>query len=131
MKSPNETLESEDESEVSSKIASNKSIQEISPDPSNHSTTSSSCLTNPIQLQTDPGLTTLELTLGFNACDAEMKAMHEDNSSDLAAHMQSGTMPRVFSIAGTNFTARKLWEDIKMLTKERGQWQSWPCGWEC
>lgn len=105
MKPPNKTFEFEDESEVSSQVASNISNHEISPGPSNHSTTTSSCLTNPIPLQTYPGLTTLDLTLCFNAGDTETKAMNEYNS-EVAPHMPLGTMPRVFSC---NYCRRKFY----------------------
>lgn len=105
MKPPNKTFEFEDEYEVSSQVASNISNHEISPGPSNHSTTTSSCLTNPISLQTDEGLTTLDLTLGFNAGDTETKAMNECNS-EVAAHMPLGTIPRVFSC---NYCRRKFY----------------------
>lgn len=105
MKPPNKPIEFEDESEVSSQVASTISNHEISPGPSNHSTTTSSCLTNPIHLQTDPLLTTLDLTLGFSSSDPEPTAINEHND-EVPSHMPLGTLPRVFSC---NYCRRKFY----------------------
>uniref|UniRef100_A0A5B6YGE5 Putative Zinc finger protein 4 n=1 Tax=Davidia involucrata TaxID=16924 RepID=A0A5B6YGE5_DAVIN len=101
MKPPNLNFESEDESEVSSQVASNISIQEISPDPSKDSTTTS-CLTNPIRLQPDPGPVSLDLTLQFNASYTDLKGTGAARS-EAAAHAPT---PRVFSC---NYCRRKFY----------------------
>ncbi|CAK9176611.1 unnamed protein product [Ilex paraguariensis] len=105
MKAPILNLESEDESEGGSQVVSNVSIQGPFTHPSKDSTTTSSCLTNPINLQTNVELETLDLTLGFNASDAELKGMHE-NSSQVAVHTPSEAVSRVFSC---NFCRRKFY----------------------
>lgn len=106
MKPPNNTFESEDESEISSQVASNISIQEVSADPSNQSTTTSSCLTNPIHLSPDLGAVTLDLTLGFNASDHDLNTMPPDQHNEVGSHTISGAIPRVFSC---NYCRRKFY----------------------
>ncbi|KAA8532427.1 hypothetical protein F0562_032460 [Nyssa sinensis] len=86
-------------------VASNISIQEISPDPSKDSTTTSSCLTNPINLQPDTGPVLLDLTLQFNASDVELKGTNETRS-EAAARPLATAMPRVFSC---NYCRRKFY----------------------
>uniref|UniRef100_A0A5B6YGM5 Putative zinc finger protein 4-like n=1 Tax=Davidia involucrata TaxID=16924 RepID=A0A5B6YGM5_DAVIN len=105
MKPPNLNFESEDESEVSSQVASNISIQEFSPDPSKDSTTTSSCLTNPINLRPDLRPVSLDLTLQFNASYAELKGSVETRS-EAAPHPPTTAMPRVFSC---NYCRRKFY----------------------
>lgn len=108
MQPPNKTFESEDESEVSSRGASNLSIHDKSPG-SNHSTTASSSLTNPVQLQTDPRFNTLDLTLGFNSSNVEAtkdKHMYDHNTEESAPHVPPGTLPRIFSC---NYCRRKFY----------------------
>ncbi|KAL1832769.1 zinc finger protein 4 [Daucus carota subsp. sativus] len=108
MQPPNKTFESEDESEVSSHVASNVSIQDKSPG-SNHSTTTSSSLTNSIQLQTGPRINTLDLTLGFtssNVDETKDTHMHDHNTEENPPHLPPGTMPRVFSC---NYCRRKFY----------------------
>jgi hypothetical protein len=93
MKSPNARLESEDESEVSSQVASNMSCtQEISPDPI---ATSLSRLTN----TNNPGHITLDLTLGFTT-ESDMET---DPTQSLSG---ATTTPRVFSC---NYCRRKFY----------------------
>ncbi|KAF5450311.1 hypothetical protein F2P56_030676 [Juglans regia] len=103
MATPNLNLESENESRVSSQVASNLPVQEVSPDPSKDSTTNSSCLTNDLNLQPDPEPVSLDLTLHFSSCDADLKGMGE--ASEVAAHNSSATVPRVFSC---NYCRRKF-----------------------
>ncbi|WRX15329.1 hypothetical protein QQP08_007816 [Theobroma cacao] len=55
MTPPNPGLESENDSEASSQVASNISAQEATPDASKDSTTTASCLTNPIKAQPETG----------------------------------------------------------------------------
>lgn len=101
------TFESEDDSEVSSQVASNVSNYDKSQG-SNHSTPTSSCLTNPMQFQ-NPGFTTLDLTLGFNYSTMETTNdahMHDHNIEENAPHMPPGTVPRVFSC---NYCRRKFY----------------------
>ncbi|KAL1803485.1 hypothetical protein ACET3Z_032132 [Daucus carota] len=107
MQHPYNTFESEDDSEVSSQVASNVSIYDKSPG-SNHSTPTSSCLTNPMQLQ-NPIFNTLDLTLGFNHSNVEATNdtnMHDHNVEESAPNMPPGTMPRVFSC---NYCRRKFY----------------------
>ncbi|XVF43456.1 hypothetical protein PTKIN_Ptkin02bG0041400 [Pterospermum kingtungense] len=105
MTPPNPRLESKYDSEASSQVASNVSAQEASPDPSKDSTTTTSCLTNPIKSQ-DSGPVSLDLTLHLSASDAEMKGTDE-NSGEIATHdTLSATIPRVFSC---NYCRRKFY----------------------
>ncbi|XVE85571.1 hypothetical protein DITRI_Ditri17bG0101100 [Diplodiscus trichospermus] len=99
---PNPRLESENDSEASSQVASN---YEASPDPSKDSTTTTSCLTDPVKAQPNSGSLSLDLTLHFSASDAEMKGTSE-TSSEIATHTLSGTIPRVFSC---NYCRRKFY----------------------
>ncbi|XP_009768278.1 zinc finger protein 4 [Nicotiana tabacum] len=107
MKSPNFNLESEDESEVSSSqvASSNISAQEISPDPYKDSTTNSSCLTNSLNLQQESKPVTLDLTLGFNSSDAEVKE-HAETGSEVVPHPPAAPVSRIFSC---NFCRRKFY----------------------
>ncbi|XWS22949.1 hypothetical protein CRYUN_Cryun29cG0079600 [Craigia yunnanensis] len=91
MTPPNPRLESENDSEASSQVASNISAHEASPDPSKDSTTTTSCLTNPVKAQPDSGSVSLDLILHFSASDAEMKGLErlvakgEDNGEEYNA----------------------------------------------
>ncbi|XP_059655299.1 zinc finger protein 4-like [Cornus florida] len=105
MKPPNLNFESKDESEVSSHVSSNISIQEISPDSPRDRVITSSCLTNPMLLQPDPGPVLLDLTLKFNASDAELKGTGEVRS-EAAAPTPGTTIPRIFSC---NYCRRKFY----------------------
>ena len=100
MKHPSINLDSEDDSEVSSQVPTHISIQEISPDPSKDSATTSSCLSNPIKYQPDPSPITLDLTLRFDAREVESKGKGE-TSNEFAA-----LPPRVFSC---NYCRRKFY----------------------
>ncbi|KAL3502109.1 hypothetical protein ACH5RR_036558 [Cinchona calisaya] len=105
MKSPAIDLESEEDSEVSSHVASNISTQEVSPGPSKESTTSSPSLTNSIDLQREPRPVTLDLTLGFNSNPAELKSVDE-NSGEVFPHPPPPGVSRVFSC---NYCRRKFY----------------------
>ncbi|KAH6773948.1 hypothetical protein C2S51_012352 [Perilla frutescens var. frutescens] len=89
-------MESEDESEV----ASNASVQEISP--------VSSCLEGSLkhrdQDQDQDQAVTLDLTLGINGCDAELKVPSEGNNSTGTNHPPAAS--RVFSC---NYCRRKFY----------------------
>lgn len=100
-------LECENDSEVSSQVASNAAVQQdSSPNPSKDSTTSSSCLTNVIKLQEDPRPVSLDLTLQFSSnTNVELKGRGE-SSSDMATHTSVTTIPRVFSC---NYCRRKFY----------------------
>ncbi|KAE8724570.1 Zinc finger protein 1 [Hibiscus syriacus] len=104
MTPPNPRLESKNDSEASSEAASNKCLQEASSDPSKDSTTTTSCLTNPVKDQLDLGSVSLYLTLHFSAGDGEMKGTGE-TSSEIAANPMSAAIPRVFSC---NYCRRKF-----------------------
>lgn len=107
MNLPNLNLQCEDESEVTSQVASNLSAQEISPGPSYESTTNSSCLTNSVNPQMDTVPVTLDLTLGFNASDAELKGTVSEASGEVVPHPPQGPpLSRVFSC---NFCRRKFY----------------------
>lgn len=106
MKPPNFNLESEDESEVScSQVASNTSAQEISPDPYKDNTTNSSCLTNSLTLQQESKPVTLDLTLGFNSVDTELKG-NPEAGDEVVPHPPAAPASRVFSC---NFCRRKFY----------------------
>lgn len=107
MKPPNLIFESEDESEVSSQVASNISAHEISPDPSKDSTTTtSSSLTNLNAPKSELGPVTLDLTLGFNATESDPNRIHEPSSEMSAPILSGATTPRVFSC---NYCRRKFY----------------------
>ncbi|GMI99816.1 hypothetical protein HRI_003650900 [Hibiscus trionum] len=105
MTPPSPRLESGNDSEASSQAASNACLQEASSDPSKDSTTTTSCLTNPVKAQLDSGSVSLDLTLHFSAGDAEMKGTGE-TSSEIAINTLSPTIPRVFSC---NYCRRKFY----------------------
>ncbi|KAJ4710140.1 Zinc finger protein 4 [Melia azedarach] len=102
---PNCNLESENDSEASSQVASNISAQEASPDLSKD--TNSSCLTNLVKLNPDQGPLSLDLTLQFKSNDIESKGTGE-SSGEVAAAAQTpaATIPRVFSC---NYCRRKFY----------------------
>ncbi|KAL3510352.1 hypothetical protein ACH5RR_029753 [Cinchona calisaya] len=104
MKTPTINLESEEDSEVSSQVASNISTQEVSPGHSKESTTSPP-FTNSIDHQGDPRPVTLDLTLGFNTSDAELKGVDE-NSGDVFPQPPAPGVSRVFSC---NYCRRKFY----------------------
>ncbi|OMO72540.1 hypothetical protein COLO4_27598 [Corchorus olitorius] len=109
MTPPNLGLESGNDSEASSQVASNISAHEPSPDPSKDSTTTTSCLTNPIKAQPDSGSLSLDLTLNFSPSDVEMNVEMKgtgETSSDIATNNSSSTIPRVFSC---NYCRRKFY----------------------
>lgn len=110
MITPNSNLESENDSEISSQVASNLSVPEASPDPSKDSGTTSSCLTNGIKLQSDPGPISLDLSLSFNASDhAELKVTGEascEAAAAAAAPQSEARIPRIFSC---NYCRRKFY----------------------
>ncbi|XP_077239983.1 zinc finger protein 7-like [Tasmannia lanceolata] len=92
---------SEDESDVSSKVASNISMQETSPDPSKATTIPSP--TNLINLQPIPGTISLDLTLSRNTNYNEL-GMNESMGFSLSSTSESSSearpstsLPRVFS----------------------------------
>ncbi|KAI3453211.1 hypothetical protein Pfo_009874 [Paulownia fortunei] len=104
MMPPNFNIESEDESEVSSQVASNVSIQEISPVHSKESkNTSASCLEDSLRHDQDIVPVTLDLTLGIKGCDAELKGSGETTST-VAHHPPPAS--RVFSC---NYCRRKFY----------------------
>ncbi|XVF02996.1 hypothetical protein REPUB_Repub04eG0222700 [Reevesia pubescens] len=105
MTPPNLRLESENDSEASSQVASNIYAHEASPDPSKDSTTTTSCLTNPLKAQPDLRSVSLDLSLQFSASDAEMKGTGE-TTSEIATNTLSATIPRVFSC---NYCRRKFY----------------------
>ncbi|GKV46561.1 hypothetical protein SLEP1_g53534 [Rubroshorea leprosula] len=105
MMPPNYKLESENDSEASSQIGSNLSVQDASPDPSKDSATTTSSLANPKNLQPDCKPVSLDLTLQFSATDAKLKGTDESNS-ETAGQTLSPTIPRVFSC---NYCRRKFY----------------------
>ncbi|XP_019176791.1 PREDICTED: zinc finger protein 4-like [Ipomoea nil] len=107
MNLPNLNLQCEDESEVTSQVASNLSAQEISPGPSYESPNTSSCLTNSVNPQMGTVPVTLDLTLGFNASsDGELKGTVSEASGEVVPHPPQGPLSRVFSC---NFCRRKFY----------------------
>ncbi|XP_047268908.1 zinc finger protein 4-like isoform X2 [Capsicum annuum] len=94
MKPANFNLESEDESEVSNcQMGSNLSVQEIHPGPS-------------LNLQQESMPVTLDLTLGFNSSNAELKAANGEASDEVVPHPPTAALSRIFSC---NFCRRKFY----------------------
>ncbi|CAI9096822.1 OLC1v1033045C1 [Oldenlandia corymbosa var. corymbosa] len=106
MKSPKINFESEEESEVSSQLASNISTQEVSPGPSKESTTNSPSKTNSFDLQRDARPVTLDLTLGFNNNDDIELQDATENNGDAFPHPPAPGGTRVFSC---NYCRRKFY----------------------
>ncbi|KAI4313660.1 hypothetical protein L6164_026619 [Bauhinia variegata] len=104
MMTPNLNIEPENDSEGSSQVASNISLQEISHDRTKDSTTTSSCLT---KSEHDQGSVSLNLALNFCSSDGELKGM-SDASSEVGAdaHPSATAIPRVFSC---NYCRRKFY----------------------
>lgn len=105
----NSNLELENDSEVSSHVASNISAKEASPGPSKD--TNSSCLTNVIKLNPDPGPLSLDLTLHFKSNDIDQLKGTGETSGEVAAaaaaaQTPAATVPRVFSC---NYCRRKFY----------------------
>ncbi|XP_043721600.1 zinc finger protein 4-like [Telopea speciosissima] len=119
MKTPNSDFEagaaSEEESEISSQVASNVSNLENSPDPSKDTTNTSSCITNLIKLQPGPRPVSLDLSLSFNTSDNDLGGRKEsvglsisstsESSSEAGAHPPAVAVARVFSC---NYCQRKF-----------------------
>lgn len=105
MMPPNFYIESEDESEVSSQVASNASVQEISPVYSKETKNTSSCLEDSLRHHDDQDTVpvTLDLTLGINSCDSELKVSGETTST---VAYQPPPASRVFSC---NYCRRKFY----------------------
>ncbi|KAF5748051.1 hypothetical protein HS088_TW05G00783 [Tripterygium wilfordii] len=104
MVAPTANLDSENESEACSQVASNLSKQEPSPDPSKDGATTSSSITI-IELQPNPMPVSLDLTLNFNSTDVKLKGIGE-TSIEVAASVNASTIPRVFSC---NYCRRKFY----------------------
>ncbi|KAJ0038339.1 zinc finger protein 4-like [Pistacia vera] len=104
----NSNLESADQndSEASSQVASNVSVQEASPGPSRDSNTNSSCLTDRIKQNMDLVPVSLDLTLHFNSSDTESKGTGEASGEVAANSPAATTIPRVFSC---NYCRRKFY----------------------
>ncbi|PIA63709.1 hypothetical protein AQUCO_00201216v1 [Aquilegia coerulea] len=116
MKTPNSDFQeeslSEGESDVSSQVASNISIQEISSDAPIDTTTTSSCLTD--LLNPAPGSISLDLSLSFKVGDGEFGGRKEpmgislsstSESSSEAVRTSAPSVPRIFSC---NYCHRKF-----------------------
>lgn len=103
----NSKLESENESEISSQVASTVYLQEQSSDPSRASNNTYSSLADlvKLRLQQDSMPVTLDLSLTFNSSDIELKSTGEI-SSEVAAPTPAETIPRVFTC---NYCRRKFY----------------------
>ena len=107
MMAPNLNLEPENDSEVSSQVGSNISLQETFHDLTKDSTTTSSCHTNLIKADCDPGSISLDLTLNFNPNDGELKGTNDTSSEvGVEGHASALAIPRVFSC---NYCRRKFY----------------------
>lgn len=113
---PNFDLEakasSENDSEVSSQVASNISIQETSAGPFSDSLTNSSPTTNLTVAQSQSEPLTLDLTLSFNTDDFGGRdsvglslSSTSESSNEPASHTTGAAIPRVFSC---NYCQRKF-----------------------
>ncbi|XP_022759968.1 zinc finger protein 4-like [Durio zibethinus] len=104
---------SENESDVSSQVASNLSIQETSAAPSNDSLANSSHLTNPLEMQSNSRPILLDLTLCFNLDESGggrdsvglSLSSTSESSNDPALRTTESAIPRVFSC---NYCHRKF-----------------------
>ncbi|KAK6146670.1 hypothetical protein DH2020_020539 [Rehmannia glutinosa] len=103
---PNFNMDSEDESEVSSQVASNISIQEISPVHSKETRkhSSSSLKDSPRHHHQETVPVTLDLTLGINGCDPDPQKGSDETTSTVAN--QPPPTSRVFSC---NYCRRKFY----------------------
>ncbi|KDP25826.1 hypothetical protein JCGZ_22548 [Jatropha curcas] len=106
----------ENDSEVSSQVASNLSIHENSVGPSNDSLTNSSNITNPILLaQSSSETLSLDLTLCLNNDELVDRGVKDsigfslsstsESSNEPATHTSTAAIPRVFSC---NYCQRKF-----------------------
>ncbi|XVE77447.1 hypothetical protein DITRI_Ditri13aG0063500 [Diplodiscus trichospermus] len=103
---------SEYESDVSSQVASNLSIQETSAAPSNDSLANYWHLTNPLETQPNSGHVSLDLTLCFNIDESGGRdsigltlSSTSESSNDPALRTTASAIPRVFSC---NYCQRKF-----------------------
>ncbi|XWS46420.1 hypothetical protein CRYUN_Cryun14cG0064500 [Craigia yunnanensis] len=103
---------SENESDVSSQVASNLSIQETSAAPSNDSLANSSHLTNPLVTQSISEPVSLDLTLCLNINESGGRdsiglslSSTSESSNDPALRTTASAIPRVFSC---NYCQRKF-----------------------
>ncbi|XVF80441.1 hypothetical protein PTKIN_Ptkin15bG0073400 [Pterospermum kingtungense] len=103
---------SENESEISSQVASNFSIQEPSAAPSSDSLANCSHLTNHIETRSNSEPISLDLTLCFNIDESGGKdsvglslSRTSESSNDRALHITASAIPRVFSC---NYCNRKF-----------------------
>ncbi|KAF4397220.1 hypothetical protein G4B88_009066 [Cannabis sativa] len=113
MLTPDINLECENDSDVSSQVASNAAFHDSSPNVSKDSTAGSSCLTNIVKLQEDSRPVSLDLSLQFSSnntsTDVELikGGRGESSSNDVATtHTSVTTIPRVFSC---NYCRRKFY----------------------
>ncbi|TKY47376.1 Zinc finger protein 4 [Spatholobus suberectus] len=100
------------ESEVSSQVASNISIQETSAGPWGDNLTNSSNVKNPIELHLHSDAISLDLTLNFNNNDLVVRdstglslSSTSESSNDPPSQTTSAANPRVFSC---NYCKRKF-----------------------
>ncbi|XVF20489.1 hypothetical protein REPUB_Repub12eG0004800 [Reevesia pubescens] len=103
---------SENESDVSSQVASNLSIQQTSAAPSNQSLVNSWHLTNPSETQSNSEPVSLDLTLCFNIDESGGRdsvglalSSTSESSNDPALFTTASAIPRVFSC---NYCQRKF-----------------------
>ncbi|KAK6921556.1 hypothetical protein RJ641_012063 [Dillenia turbinata] len=101
--SPN--IESEDDSDASSQLASNVSIRASSPNTSKESTATTSCVTNITQPQPDSALVSLDLTLSLSSTPGDSKEGMGGPGSEPVVHASPPAIPRVFSC---NYCKRKF-----------------------
>ncbi|XP_031247260.1 zinc finger protein 4-like [Pistacia vera] len=103
---------SENDSDVSSQVASNLSNQENSATPSNDSLTNSSNLTNPLEIQSNSDPVLLDLTLCFNNNESGARdsvglslSSTSESSNEPVTQTTAAAIPRVFSC---NYCHRKF-----------------------
>ncbi|KAK9115915.1 hypothetical protein Sjap_014862 [Stephania japonica] len=106
---------SEDESGVSSQVASNISVQETSSNPSKDANATTSCLTDQIKLQSSPGFLSLDLSLNCNTPAVDFGTGKEsvglslsstsESSNEAVRTTPASTIPRIFSC---NYCQRKF-----------------------
>ncbi|KAJ7954403.1 Zinc finger protein [Quillaja saponaria] len=103
MMTPNLNLEPEDHSEDSSQVTCKIQSQEY-PDLTKDNATTSSCVTDLINLKPQQLSVSLDLTLNFRSSDSELKGTI-DTSNEVVPHASEAALPRVFSC---NYCKRKF-----------------------
>lgn len=108
--SSNSILESENESEICSQVASNIFIQETSAaDHFKESANVSSCVTDLTQQLGESGAVPLNLTLSLKGTDAELKGISESSNANDAQTSAAATTTMNSRVFPCNYCSRKFY----------------------